>query len=141
MNIFNIKNTDIKIFCNKIKVMKLYNQGDVDGDNLSTSKYSYSPPKFSAPTTSNLAALLQHHHPAVAMVEKDSRLSTFQVLCRYLHMLFQWLLPCLSCRDVEDMLQMVGCSSAFNGLFKSSFRTRGFFSKPFDLPNDTLRDS
>jgi len=57
----------------------------VDGDNLSTSKYSYSPPRLSSPTTSNLAALLQHHHPAVAMVEKDSRLSTFQVLCRYLH--------------------------------------------------------
>ena len=81
MNIFNIKNTDIKIFCNKIKVMKLYNQGDVDGDNLSTSKYSYSPPKFSAPTTSNLAALLQHHHPAVAMVEKDSRLFQLSKSC------------------------------------------------------------
>lgn len=61
--------------------MKLYNQGDVDGDNLSTSKYSYSPPKFSAPTTSNLAALLQHHHPAVAMVEKDSRLFQLSKSC------------------------------------------------------------
>jgi hypothetical protein len=50
-------------------------------DNLSTSKYSYSPPKFSSPTASNLAALLQHHHPAVAMVEKDSRLFQLSKSC------------------------------------------------------------
>jgi hypothetical protein len=56
-------------------------QGDVDGNNLSTSKYSYSPPKLSSPTTSNLAALLQHHHPAVAMVEKDSRLFQLSKSC------------------------------------------------------------